>query len=468
MRQLLLALGEVFLLLVTGAVLFILVSRLAGPEIFGEYSLVLAWLLLFQGIAGFGIPEFVMRETGIRGDDGGRAMYHGLIICLATSAIAMAIMLLVSVVLNYPEHVKTALRVGTLALVPMTVNYLCRAGFLARRQMGFIFCIALVECLITVSFSIWLLLIKAGVVPLIATLCGAKFVSSLLSLFWFNRNAISLQQRFDWTFCKTLLGPILAFGLSNALGMVALRVNTIMLSLWATMSEVGHYAAASKVLDVALILPSLCAQLVMPRVAYAFAQHHRHRLALFDKAFHAIFTAAVPLGVGVVFYADVIVMALFGPAFSAAVLPLRILMIYFLIEIADVLMGVILKSAHCQNLDVRLFATNPALNMVLNIVAIPALGGTGAALAKLAGVLASSISRYIAISRSLATMRWLGFAGRPLIVSLVVGVLLQLLGSALPSEISIALFALLTTACLAWTAQFSRADLAEIMRPSSK
>ncbi len=468
MRKLLLVLGEVFLQLVTGGVLFILVSRLAGPELFGEYSLVLAWILLFQGIAGFGIPEFILRETGIRSSGGDRYAYHGLIIGFLTSAVAMAIMLVVSVVLDYPEHVKAALRVGTLALIPMMINYLCRAGFLARRQVGFIFCIAFVESLIIMGFSTWLLLTDAGVVPLVATVCGAKAVSSVLSLFWFNRHALSLRQRFDWTFCKTLLRPILAFGVSNGLGMLALRVNTIMLSFWATMSEVGHYAAAAKILDVALIMPSLCAQLVMPRVAYAFAQQNRHRLVLFEKAFHAIFAAAMPLGVGAVFYADVLVAMLFGPAFDEAVLPLRILMIYYLIEVADVLMGVVLKSARQENLDVRLFAINPALNVVFNLVAIPALGGTGAAIAKLAGVLASSVSRYVAISRNLAAMRWLDFAGRPLIISVTVGFALQTIGSALSGPVSIALFAALTMAGLAWTAQFSRADLTEILRPPSQ
>lgn len=463
MRQLLLVFGEAFLLLLTGGVLFILVSRLAGPELLGEYSLVLAWILLFQGIAGFGIPEFIMRETGIRGADGARHIYHGLVIGLATSVAAMGLMQALTAVLHYSAHIETALRLGTLALIPMMVNYLCRAGFLARRQMGLIFKIALVESLLVMTLSTWLLLRGAGVVPLVATLCGAKIVSSLLSLHWFNRHGLPLRQRFDWAFCKTLLGPILAFGTSNALGMIALRVNTIMLSFWASMSVVGHYAAAAKILDVALILPSLCAQLAMPRVAYAFAQQEHHELVQFDKAFHAIFTAAVPLGVGVLFYADFLVVLLFGPAFTAAVLPLRILMIYFLIEIADALMGMVLKSAHRQNLDVRLFAVNPALNVTLNLVAIPALGGTGAALAKLAGVLASSSSRYIAISRDLVPLQWFEFAARPLIVSVVAGLLLMPLAAVLPSPMSIALFLAVTLAGLILTARFSRADLSEIL-----
>ena len=425
-------------------------------------------MLLFQGLASFGIQDFVTREAGIHGGASAPYIYHGFIIGLATSAIAMSILLALTAIVDYAPHIKMALRIGTLALIPMMVNGLCRSGFLALRQMDFVFRITLVESVIVMAVSTWCLLQGTGVVPLVGTLCGAKLISSLLSLYWFNRRGMSLAQRFDLKLCRTLIGPIMAFGISNALGMLALRINTIMLSFWVPMSVVGQYAAAAKVLDVALIVPSLCAQLVMPRVAYAFAQRQAHELALFEKAFHAIFAAAVPLGVGILFYAEPIIAWLFGPSFSDAVVPLRILMIYFLIEVAEGLMGMVLKSAHRQNQDVRLYSVNPLLNIAVNLVASPAFGGTGAALAKLAGVIASSTNRYLAISRDLVPLRWFEFAARPFVVSVVIGLGLKLFGNVLPDGVSLALFTGLTLAGLMWTAQFSLADLSEVLRPTTR
>ena len=465
MRQFLLILGEAFLLLLTGGVLFVLVSRLGGPDLLGEYSLVLAWILLFQGIAAFGIPDFVTREAGIHGTASAPYVFHGFVIGIATSAAAMAVLLLFTVGLDYAADIKLALRVGAIALIPMMVNGLCRSGFLAGRRMDFVFRVTLVESGIVMVVSLWCLLQGGGIVALIATFSAAKVTSSMLSLYWFDRHGVRLWQRVDWKMCRTLMGPILAFGASNALGMISLRINTIMLSFWAPMSVVGHYAAASKVLDVALIVPSLCAQLAMPRVAYAFARRQAHELALFEKAFHAIFAAAVPIGIGILFYADVVVAWLFGPSFSDAVTPLRILMIYFLIEVAEGLMGMVLKSAHRQSQDVRLYAANPLLNIVVNLAAIPAWGSTGAALAKLAGVMASSTNRYLAISRDLVPLRWFEFAARPLVVSVAAGLALRPFENVLPDPVSIALFAALTLAGLAWTAQFSLTDLNEVLSP---
>jgi O-antigen/teichoic acid export membrane protein len=128
-------------------------------------------------------------------------------------------------------------------------------------------------------------------------------------------------------------------------------------------------------------------------------------------------------------------------------------------------MGMVLKSAHRQNQDVRLFAVNPLLNIAVNVAAIPAWGSTGAALAKLAGVIASSTNRYLAISRDLVPLHWFEFAARPLIVSVVAGLILKAFGNVLPDAVSIALFTALTLAGLTWTAQFSLTDLNEILRP---
>ena len=62
--QLAFVLGEAALSLVSSGVLFIIISRVSGPELLGTYALAFAWLTLFQGVSSFGIPEFLMREVG--------------------------------------------------------------------------------------------------------------------------------------------------------------------------------------------------------------------------------------------------------------------------------------------------------------------------------------------------------------------------------------------------------------------
>ena len=81
-RQLAFVLGEAALSLFSSGVLFIIISRAAGPELLGTYALAFAWLMLFQGISSFGIPEFLMREVGVYGRDAVGHVVHSMVLGL--------------------------------------------------------------------------------------------------------------------------------------------------------------------------------------------------------------------------------------------------------------------------------------------------------------------------------------------------------------------------------------------------
>ncbi|MFO1431512.1 MAG: flippase [Candidatus Competibacteraceae bacterium] len=413
--------GEAFLLLLSGGVLFIVISRVAGPELFGQYSLIIAWIMLFERAASFGIPELIMRETGIHGQESGRHVVHGLAIGLVAALLAMSLMASLVFLFGYTQDTRQAVLIGSLALVPMMVNVICRSAFLARRQMHWVFLVALLETSILMGVTITLVVNGSGVIPLVTTVVVAKWLSAVLSLGLLHRFTLALRLVFDWAFCKQMLRPVVAFGAGNVLGMVSVRLNTIMVSIWGSMVTVGHFAAAVKVLDIALMLPNLLAQLLMPSIARLLDRQDHCRLDRFHAVFRAIFWVTMPLGIGVIIFAETVVGILFGTEFGGSVWVLRLLMVYFMIEVADILMSLIMRAAHRERADVRLYAINPVTNVALNLVLIPDLGGIGAAIGKVAGVVVSAVLRYRYIAGKLARVRWLDFAIRPILVSAMIG-----------------------------------------------
>jgi O-antigen/teichoic acid export membrane protein len=218
-----------------------------------------------------------------------------------------------------------------------------------------------------------------------------------------------------------MLHPVFAFGAGNVLGVISVRLNTIMVSIWGDMAMVGYFSAAVKVLDIALVLPNLLAQLLMSPMARFLDRQDHYRLDRFHVAFRAIFWVTMPLGIGVIIFAETVIGVLFGSEFGGSVWMLRLLMVYFMVEVADVLMSLIMRAAHRERTDVRLYAINPAINVALNLVLIPSLGGVGAAIGKVAGIIVSVALRYRYIARRLARVRWLDFAIRPVLASAMIG-----------------------------------------------
>lgn len=424
--QLAMLFGEGLTLLASGLVTYVLMSRWGGAELLGQYSVVLAWIVLFQGLGSFGLPEFVTREAGRVGPDQGKYVAHGLMIGLGASALAMAVMAGVVGVLDYDPETRTALLLGTLTLVPAMADGMSRGGFLASRRTEWIFVVRLVEALAVVPVNAYLIVTGHGVGPLVLTLAAGRMVASLLSLYLLNRHAFALRWAFDRDLCRRSVAPALTFWASQTLGLVSTRVSIIMLSLWAPIAVVGVYAAASKIVEVMLMIPVVFAHFMLPRLADGFSRQRTGAVREQDAVFRLLFSVTVPLAVGLLFFAEPVVRTLFGGRFESAVPILRLLAVYFVFESADILTSVVLKAAGHQKADVRMYSLNPAGNVLLGVILIPTLGGIGAALAKIASVAVSFALRYAYVSRRLTALGWPRIAVKPLVVS--AGLALALLG----------------------------------------
>src|SRR6266581_463561 len=104
-RQLVFLLGEAALSLVSSGALFIIISRVSGPELLGTYALAVAWLMLFQGVSSFGIPEFLIREVGAHGRDATRQVVHAISLGLGSGFVAVCLMLATVRMLGYSTDV---------------------------------------------------------------------------------------------------------------------------------------------------------------------------------------------------------------------------------------------------------------------------------------------------------------------------------------------------------------------------
>jgi O-antigen/teichoic acid export membrane protein len=468
-RQLAFVLGEAALSLVSGGVLFIIISRVSGPELLGTYALAVAWLMLFQGVSSFGIPEFLMREVGGYGRDAAGQVVHAMLLGLGSGFVAICLMLAAVRLLGYSTYLVQVITIASLALIPVFFNTACRSVFLALRKMHFTFLALLAEVTITVSASLYLLLSGYGAVALMITLVAAKVTSASIALTLLCRRVLPLRPPFNPGFLMRTARTVFTFGIGSMLGMLTMRINTIMVSAWVDIATVGHFAAATKIVEIGLIIPNLFAQLLMTRIAYSFNTQGNRDPNLFGAWYQFLFALVVPACVGVWVFAGLILETLFGMGFGSALWILRILMIYLVIESADGEMSVILWAAHRQRADVRRLAFNPLINIVLNLALLPALGAIGAAIGRVGGVGASATLRYRLIARELTAVNWIRFARKPALISIGVGsVCYALLDVGRPAWLLL-FYVAVTAALLRISSSFSSSAIKDMMSfPSSQ
>ena len=419
--QLAFVLGEAVLSLVSSGVLFIIISRVSGPELLGTYALAFAWLTLFQGVSSFGIPEFLMREVGGHGRDAAGQVVHAMLLGLGSGFVALCLMLAAVRLLGYSTYIVQVITIASLALIPAFLNTACRSVFLALRKMHLTFLALLAEVTIVMSASLYLLLSGYGAAALMITLVAAKVTSASIALTLLYCRVLPVRPPFNPGFLMRTARTVFTFGIGSMLGMLTMRINTIMVSAWVDIATVGYFAAATKIMEIGLILPNLFAQLLMTRIAYSFNTQGDRDPNRFGAWYQTLFAFVVPACVGGWVFAGPILETLFGTGFGNALWILKILMVYLLIESADAEMSVILMAAHRQREDVRRLAFNPLTNIALNLVLLPALGTIGAAIGRVGGAGASATLRHLLIARELTEVNWFRFALKPALISIGVG-----------------------------------------------
>ena len=465
-RQLAFVLGEAALTLLSGGVLFILISRLSGPELLGTYALAFAWLTLFQGVSSFGIPEFIIREVGSYGRDAAGKIVHSILLGLGSGVAALGLMWAAVRLLGYSTYVVDVVTIAGLALFPAFLNTACRSVFLALRQMHFTFLAVLVEVTIVMSASLYLLLSGFGAIALMITLVVAKVASAALSLTLLRRVLSSTRPAFDFGFLKQVAQMVVAWGVGNMLAMLAMRINMIMVSVWVDLAAVGHFAAATKIMEIGLIIPSLFVQFLMSRVAHGFNTQGERDPNRFGAWYQLLFALVVPMCVGVWVFAGPILTILFGQGFSEASWVLRILMIFLIVETADAAMSAILKAMQRQRQDVVCLAFNPLANILLNLALLPVLGMIGAAIGRLGGAGASATLRHLLITRQLTGVNWFRFAMKPALISIAVGaVCYVLLDSGRSVWLLLPLYVGATAVLLKVASGFSLSAIKDMMSP---
>ncbi len=163
--------------------------------------------------------------------------------------------------------------------------------------------------------------------------------------------------------------------------LIATEVDTIMLGLLSTESEVGFYSVAKQVVVKFPHISLAIAMGAMPVFAKLNESNKTELKNLFSKMLRFNLLLLLVIVAGVLLLSGYLVPLVFGSEYSASVLPLQILTIYVVGNSMAILFGSFLDfQGLATKRGINIVATI-VFNIVLNAVLIPVYGAVGAAIA---------------------------------------------------------------------------------------
>jgi O-antigen/teichoic acid export membrane protein len=354
------------------------ITRYLGKEGFGEYSTILAFFSFFGALADLGLYAISTREIS-RPDSDEKAILSNVFTIRAIASLLIIIIApLIVFLFPYSGNVKMGIFIAAIAYL-FSSSYSVLIGLFQKRLVMDKVAIAeLVGRIFQVIIIIIAVRLNWGFLAIIIALLVNMLVSFLIVYAW-SKHYVRFSLKFDWQAWKAFLKESYPLGVSAIIVFAYFKLDTIMLSIMKSSSDVGVYNAAYKILENISFFPAMLVGLVMPIMSrYIF--HEREKFVLVaNKTFKVFSILVVPLLVGILFLAPQIIRLIGGSDFLESIQVLRILSFAIVFIFFGSYFNNVLVAGNKQKKLMLVLLFCAIFNVLLNLILIPKYSYTGAA-----------------------------------------------------------------------------------------
>ncbi len=382
-----------------------LLTRYLGVVRFGQYATVISLVTVASVVTDVGMSALGTREFAVRkGAERDRLMRDllGLRVMLTLAGLVFATAF--AVFADWDAALIAGTVVAALSTVALVLQHTLCIPLSAELRIGLMSLLDLVRQALTVVAIVALVLLGAGLLPLLAVTLvvyallipiTARFVHGEISL------RISIHPR-RWL---QLLRLTVYFSLASAVGALYAYTAQITTSLVASAHQNGLFAASFRVYVVATTVPGLLVSGALPLIARA-AQNDRERLAYaMQRIFEVSLILGIAAGIGLLAGGQFVIAVVAGPSFHGAVTPLQIEGFALMLSFVVAGWGFALLSLEEY---MTLLAVNAAAFIVscgLTVLLAGSDGARGAAVAVLCGEATLLGGYVVAIARRTPELR---------------------------------------------------------------
>lgn len=394
-----LALAQVAAKLSAVAIVFLLV-RYLGEAAFGRYAVALAIPMALEALADLGISQAMVRAGA--GDpvrlrnDFAAAIVPKLVLGSGTVGLSLAI----AWWLGFPPELLEVTVYLAIAKGLESLTYLARSIFQARERMGFEAVSVALDGVTRVAFVLYALASGFGLGGLAKALAvSAAVVLAATMLVAMRRFVDKFELRVTPRRSLALVATGLPLGIVWLLDVLPMRLDTILLGQLAGDRQAGLFAAATRLIEPATIIPYTMAAALLPLASRHIAEEMETLPALFRATVKLALAVAIGGVLMLVGLSGIVVRLLFGEPFSDAVPAVMVLAFALIPLFIDTLSTSFLLALYEQRALVLTQALGLAANLLVALLTVGTLGVVGVSAAVVVGESVSVIAAVLLVRR---------------------------------------------------------------------
>jgi O-antigen/teichoic acid export membrane protein len=399
---------------IASLVFFIACARVLGENGFGDFMFAISFTTVLFMISGFGTEELLAREVARERHSVHDYLSNVVALKAALSVLVALIAVAVMLIVDYPSEVRTAVYLVGIGICLENFGRTWGSVFQAYERMEFISITLIIQRILTAVGGVVALALGGRLIAVSGVYAVCALIGFLIGAWALRRYVVAPE----WTVDRSRWWPIakagVPIGILALLSMTLLKLDQVLLSFLSggDNREVGFYGAAFRLIEATLFISWSFSAAFLPWLARQGASSRERMAGGFELGEKALTAVLLPIAIVFVLLAHPIIDLIYGSEYKDAVPSLQLLgamTVFFGInEFAAI--ALIARDRPFTFTRVLLVAT--IVNVVTNVILIPPLGATGAALAALASGILLAVLGLIFLRVELGPIRLVrSFAG---------------------------------------------------------
>ena len=372
-------------------VIIIWLARYLGPQQFGIYSYVVAFVLIFNAIATVGLDSIVIRELVRTPDERNEILGTAFVLKLLGGGVSFTAAVVAIYFLRPGDELMLMLvtisAAGSFFLAFDVVDF----WFQSRVEAKYTVIARNVPAILVVSVKAGLIILEAPLIAFfIAGLIEIVLAGIALAIIYTLRGGKISVWRITTARTASLLKDSWPLLFSAMVIVIYMKVDQIMIGELLGEREVGIYSAAVRLVEMWYVVPMSIASSIFPTLYKLRSSQPELYLQRLQQFFDIMVIIPVVVGVFMWIAAEPIIVLLFGEEYRGAAGVFRIyiwssVFVFLIIAISQYLIA--------ENKTIFALVRNSiamVINVALNWVLIPIYGIEGAAVATLIAYLFSA------------------------------------------------------------------------------
>ena len=363
-------------------------ARYLGAEGFGILSFALAFTGIFSVFTNLGLGQLTIREVARDKSLAPKYLANISTMKIFLVSVTFGLIAIVINLLGYPDQTIKVVYLITLSIIFSAFNGMFYSIFQAFEKMeyqslGQILNSVLMLCGVLFAIKYGFSVIGFASLYFMVNIIILGYSFTILRWRFSNPNLNWSSQKIeiDWSFWKSTIKEALPFGLTGIFIMIYYWIDSVMLSLIKGNLEVGWYNVAYRLNLIPLIIPGIFNSVMFPVMAKYFISSKVHLNQIYQRYFKYMVIFSIPIGVGISFLSERIILLIFGEEYIPSIIALQILIWSSVFIFMGAAFGRLIESLNKQIIGTKIAGSCAILNIILNLLLIPRYSFIGASVA---------------------------------------------------------------------------------------